>query len=95
MRLAFQGFEKKNDYEVWFRIEENEKYSKNGFIYTHIDQSLPPHPEEFEYIVSETAGKKQMKKPLKFSGIAYDFDVAKRILKFKDCELIDFDMLPS
>ena len=95
LRLAFQGFEKKNDYEVWFRIEENEKYSKNGFIYTHIDQSLPPHPEEFEYIVSETADKKQMKKPLKFSGIAYDFDVAKRILKFKDCERIDFDMLPS
>lgn len=95
LRLSFISFEKKNDYEVWFRIDENIKYSKNGLIYNHIDQSLPPHPEEFEYIVSETADRKQMKKPLKFSGIAFDFDDTNRILKFKDCERLIFEELPS
>lgn len=95
LRLSFISFEKKNDYEVWFKIDENEKYSKNGLIYNHIDQSLPPHPEEFEYIVSETADKKQMKKPLKFSGIAFDFEATKRIVKFKDCERLVFEELPS
>ncbi len=95
LRLVYTSFEKKSEDEVWFKVADNEKYSKPGLIYSHIDQSLPPHPEEFEYILSETADKKQIKKPLKFSGIAYDFDANLRIIKFKDCENLSFDAIPS
>lgn len=95
LRLVYTNFEKKSEDEVWFKVEENEKYSNQGLIYNHIDQSLPPHPEEFEYILSETVDKKQIKKPLKFSGIAYDFDAKLRIIKFKDCENLSFDAIPS
>jgi superfamily I DNA and/or RNA helicase/tRNA A-37 threonylcarbamoyl transferase component Bud32 len=95
LRLVYTNFEKKSEDEVWFKVEDNEKYSNQGLIYNHIDQSLPPHPEEFEYIVSDTADKKQIKKPLKFSGIAYDFDAKLRIIKFKDCEKLSFDAIPS
>lgn len=95
LRLVYTSFEKKSEDEVWFKVEDNDKYSKQGLIYNHIDQSLPPHPEEFEYILSDTADKKQIKKPLKFSGIAYDFDAKLRIIKFKDCEKLSFDAIPS
>jgi tRNA A-37 threonylcarbamoyl transferase component Bud32 len=95
LRLVYTSFEKKSEDEVWFKVEDNEKYSKQGLIFDHIDQSLPPHPEEFEYILSETADKKQIKKPLKFSGIAYNFDTKLRIIKFKDCENLSFETLPS
>ena len=95
LRLRFVSFEKKGNYEISFKIEENEKYSKNGSIFTHIDKATPPNPEEFEYIISETADKKQMKDPIKFSGIAYDFDTKTRILKFKDCERLDFEKIPK
>ncbi|GAA4075255.1 hypothetical protein GCM10022389_21130 [Flavobacterium cheonanense] len=95
LRLTYTSFEKKSEDEVWFKVEDNEKYSNQGLIVNHIDQSLPPHPEEFEYILSDTADKKQIKKPLKFSGIAYDFDTKLRIIKFKDCEKLSFDAIPS
>lgn len=95
LRLAFVSFEKKNDFEIWFKIAENDKYSSNGLILSHIDKSLPPQAEEFDYIVSDTADKKRMKSPLKFSGIAYDFINEHRIIKFKDCERLDFDNVPS
>ncbi|MGO4822212.1 MULTISPECIES: AAA domain-containing protein [unclassified Flavobacterium] len=95
LRLSFLSFDKKSDYEVWFKIDENEKYSNKGLIFNHIDQSLPPRPEEFEYIISETADKKQIRKPLKFSGIAFDFDSKSRIIKFKDCERLSFEEIPK
>jgi len=95
LRLRFVSFEKKGNYEVSFRIEENKKYSGIGQLNTHLSKSEPPNPEEFEYIISETADKKQMKDPMKFSGIAFDFDTKTRILKFKDCERLDFDKIPK
>ena len=91
LRLRFVGFEKKGNYEISFKIQDNEKYSKNGLIFSHIDKATPPNPEDFEFIVSETADKKQMKDPMKFSGVAYDFNTKTRVLKFKDCERLDFE----
>ncbi|MGB0880982.1 MAG: DEAD/DEAH box helicase, partial [Polaribacter sp.] len=46
-------------------------------------------------IVSETADKKQMNDPIKFSGVAYDFNTKTRVLKFKDCERLDFEKIPK
>ncbi len=95
LRLRYDSFEKKGNFEIWFKIQETEKYSKNGHIFSHIDKTTPPNPEEFEYILSQTADKKQMKEPLKFSGIAFDFNTKSRVLKFKDCERLDFDKIPK
>ncbi len=95
LRLRFVGFEKKGNYEISFKIQDNEKYSKNGLIFSHIDKATPPNPEDFEFIVSETADKKQMKDPIKFSGVAYDFNTKTRVLKFKDCERLDFEKIPK
>jgi len=95
LRLRYSSFEKKGNYEISFKIQENDKYSPNGLIFTHIDKATPPNPEDFEFIVSEKADKKQMKDPLKFSGVAYDFNTKTRILKFKDCERLDFDKIPK
>ncbi|WP_375561715.1 AAA domain-containing protein [Bernardetia sp. OM2101] len=94
LRLRFDHFEKKGDYEISFKIQENSKYSSDGFIRSHIDKAEPPNVEEFEFIVSQTADKKQMKDPLKFSGVAYDFDPKTRTLKFKDCDHLDFNKIP-
>ncbi|TVZ46911.1 AAA domain-containing protein [Olleya sp. Hel_I_94] len=95
LRLRYVGFEKKGNYEISFKIQDNEKYSKNGLIFSHIDKATPPNPEDFEFIVSETADKKQMKDPMEFSGVAYDFNTKTRILKFKDCEGLDFEKIPK
>lgn len=95
LRLRYDSFEKKGDFEIWFKIQENEKYSKNGHIFSHIDKATPPNPEEFEYILSQTADKKQMKEPLKFSGVAFDFNTKSRVFKFKDCERLDFEKIPK
>lgn len=95
LRLRYINFEKKNDYEVWFTIKEDEKLSSTGLIFSHIDKSLPPNPEEFEYELSEKADKKQVKTTVRFTGIAYDFNLEKRILKFKDCEGLKFNSIPN
>jgi superfamily I DNA and/or RNA helicase len=95
LRLRFVGFEKKGNYEISFKVQDNEKFSKNGLIFSHIDKATPPNPEDFEFILSETADKKQMKDPMKFSGVAFDFDTKSRVLKFKDCERLDFDKIPK
>ena len=95
LRLRFVSFEKEGNYEISFKIQDNEKYSKNGLIFSHIDKATPPSPEDFEFILSETADKKQMKDPMKFTGVAYDFDTKTRILKFKDCERLDFEKIPK
>ncbi|WP_238251545.1 AAA domain-containing protein [Capnocytophaga cynodegmi] len=110
LRLQYTNFQKKSDTEIWFQIAKNEKYSDDSQVYTHIDKSMPPKPEEFEYILSSTADKKQIKKDtLKFLGTAYDFEKIEnqkeakkdsdsnllgKILKFKDCEFIDFNKIP-
>ncbi|WP_203970508.1 AAA domain-containing protein, partial [Capnocytophaga stomatis] len=109
LRLQYVNFEKKSNTEIWFQIAKNEKYSVDSQVYTHIDKSMPPKPEEFEYILSSTVDKKQIKKDaLNFSGVAYDYQEAKseeqkdkgselsgKILKFKDCEFIDFNKIPK
>ncbi|TVR76142.1 MAG: serine/threonine protein kinase [Chitinophagaceae bacterium] len=95
LRLRYDTFEKKGEFEIWFKIQENEKYSRNGHIFSHIDKATPPNPEEFEYILSQTADKKQMKEPLKFSGVAFDFNTKSRVFKFKDCERLDFEKIPK
>ena len=95
LKLRYKSYEKKGSYEISFVIDDNDKYSTNGHIFNHIDKSTPPNPEEFEYIISQTADKKQMKDPLRFSGIAYNFHTKTRILKFRDCERLDFDKIPK
>lgn len=95
LRLRFTSFEKKGNYEISFKIQDDEKYSKNGILFSHIDKATPPNPEDFEFIISETADKKQMKDPLKFTGVAYDFNTKTRVLKFKDCERLDFNKIPK
>ncbi len=94
LRLRFTEFMKKGVYEISFKIQDNEKYSKNSLIFSHIDKATPPNPEDFEFIISQTADKKQQKKTMKFSGVAYDFNTKTRILKFKDCERLDFNKIP-
>ncbi len=94
LRLRFESFERDGDYDISFKITENEKYSNDGFIRSHINKANPPNPEEFEFVVSATANKKQMKEPFKFSGIAYDF-TKERVLEFKDCEGLDFNKIPK
>lgn len=95
LRLRYISFEKRGKHEIHFKIDKNEKYSSNGFIENHIDEANPPNEKEFEYILSGIPDKKQMKNPLQFSGIAYDFFYKKRILKFKDCDRLDFDNIPK
>jgi len=95
LRLCFSSFEKKSDHEISFKIQDNEKYSPNGQIFNHIDKATPPNPEEFEYTISNTADKKQMKDPMRFTGVAYNYDTQKRVLSFKDCERLDFNQIPK
>lgn len=95
LRLRFNSFEKKGNLEISFKIQDNEKYSKNGLIFSHIDIATSPKHEGFEFIISQTADKKQMKDPIKFSGIAYDFNTKTRVLKFKDCEKLNFEKIPK
>lgn len=95
LRLRYESYEKKGQFEVWFKVLENEKYSNNGHVFSHIDKSTPPNPEEFEYILSQTTDKRQMKDPLKFSGVCYDFNDKTRVIKFKDCERVDFNKIPQ
>lgn len=98
LRLRYVDFKTKGEYEIHFKIAKNEKYSTNPFISQHIEAANPPNPTEFEYILSPTADKKQIKRnnTFEFSGIPYDFDFEedKRILKFKDCEKLKFDKIP-
>ncbi|MDO4228662.1 MAG: AAA domain-containing protein [Capnocytophaga sp.] len=107
LRLQYTNFEKKSDTEIWFKIAKNENYSSESQIFTHIEKSTPPKPEEFDYILSSTADKKQIKKDSsKFLGVAYDYqeksdkqkdkdtELSERILKFKDCEGLDFNKIP-
>ena len=95
IRLKYKSFEKKGTYEISFILANNEKYSSIGDITHHINNATPPNPEEFEYIISESADKKQIKDPLKFTGVAYDFDTRRRVLKFRDCQRLDFDKIPN
>jgi superfamily I DNA and/or RNA helicase len=95
LRLRYISFEKRGEHGIHFKIDKNEKYSADGFIGSHIEQANPPNPKEFEYILSGTADKKKTKDPLRFSGIAYDFHYGIRILKFKDCEYLDFSKIPQ
>jgi len=95
LRLKYKKFEKKSAFDIWFFIEENPKYSQIDNVLNHIDIATDPRSDEIDYIVSPTADKKQMKEPVKFVGVAYDWDSKEKILKFKDCEHINFERIPS
>ncbi len=95
LRVRYKKFQKESDHEISFKIENNEKFSRDGFIFNHIDKATPPTSEEFEYILSEKIDKRQQKKSYRFIGVAYDFDKDERILKFKDCENLQFDKIPA
>jgi superfamily I DNA and/or RNA helicase len=95
LRLRYVSFEKRGKNGICFKIAQNEKYSDNGFIGSHIEQANPPNPKEFEYILSGTADRKKVKNPIRFSGVAYDFHYGIRELRFKDCEHLDFNKIPS
>lgn len=97
LKLRYSKFEKRRNHEVWFYLVEDKekKYSQPHFIDQHIEQATPPHPLEFEYILSETADKSKTKSPPRFSAIAFQFDKKVRALKFKDCEYLDFDKIPQ
>lgn len=97
LRLYYVSFEKQGNYDIHFKIDDNEKFSSNDFIEKHIRDANPPNEQEFEYIVSSTTNKKQLKNPLRFSGIVYDFNFRneERILKFKDCDYLDFYKIPK
>ncbi len=95
LRLKYKKFEKKSAFDIWFFIEENPKYSQIDNILNHIDIATDPRSDEIDYIVSPTADKKQMKEPVKFVGVSYDWESNEKILKFKDCEHLDFDRIPS
>ncbi|MBP6456461.1 MAG: protein kinase [Chitinophagaceae bacterium] len=95
LRLKYKKFEKKSTYDIWFFIVENEKYSRIDTILNHIDIATDPKNDEFEYILSPIADKKQIKEPVKFVGVAYDWDSEEKILKLKDCEYLNFECIPS
>lgn len=95
LRLKYKKFEKKSSFDIWFFIEENPKYSQIDSVLNHIDLATDLRNDEIDYIVSPTADKKQMKEPVKFVGVAYDWDSKEKILKFKDCEYLNFDRIPS
>lgn len=95
LRLRYVSFEKIGKHEIHFKIDKNEKYSLDAFIGKHIEDANPPNEKEFEYILSGTADKKQMKNPLRFSGVAYDFHDGIRVLRFKDCNYLDFNKIPQ
>ncbi len=94
LRLRYTKFEKKSNIEISFFCAENEKYSQRDKILNHIDIVSSPKSEEYEYQLSKTADKKQMKEPVLFYGVPYDWDEKNRIIKFKDCENLDFDKIP-
>lgn len=95
IQLKYKKYIKKSDYEIWFHIEKNKKHNFLGTIKQHIDSSTPPRPVEYEYIVSNSTNKKQMKDPCYFTGISYSFIGSQMILKIKDCEKLDFEKLPK
>lgn len=95
LRLRYTKFEKKNDIEISFFCAKNEKYSQRDKILNHIDIASSPKSEEYEYQLSKTADKKQMKEPVLFYGVPYDWNEKNRIIKFKDCENLDFDKIPA
>lgn len=95
LRIRYSKFEKKNNYEISFFCVDNDKYSQRDKILNHIDIASSPKSEEYEYQLSKTADKKQVKEPVLFTGIPYDWDDEKRILKFKDCENLNFDKIPA
>lgn len=96
IRLKYLSFKRKDDNEIEFQIDINDqnKFSKTGQILTHIEKALPPNPEEFEYILSASGNKKDLKGQNKISGVAYEWDSKNRILKIKDCESLDFSKVP-
>ncbi len=95
LRLQYTSFEKQSETELWIALKENNKYSKDDHIETHIDKANPPNEEYFEYILHGNSNRKQLKDPVRFSGVAYNYDRQSRILKFKDCEGVKFDQIPK
>lgn len=95
LRIQYKKFEKQGNNRIHFHLSPNEKLSRNDQIYIHIDQSTPPNPIEFEYILSPTADTKQIQNPPRFIGTAFTFDKQKKSLSFKDCDGLDFDKIPK
>jgi len=95
LRIRYTRFEKKNDIEISFYCANTEKYSQRDKILNHIDIASSPKSDEYEYQLSKTSNKKQTKEPVLFSGIPYDWDEKHRIIKFKDCENLNFDKIPT
>jgi len=95
LRIRYTRFENKNDYEISFYCANTDKYSQRDKILNHIDIASSPKSDEYEYQLSKTSNKKQTKEPVLFSGIPYDWDEKHRIIKFKDCENLDFDKIPT
>ncbi|MDG4716524.1 AAA domain-containing protein [Winogradskyella marincola] len=98
LRLRFVSFEKKGNHEISFKIQDNEKYSKNGLIYSHIDKAGnldKENKDPIQFIISDTVDEKKMKEPLLFSGVAYNFNNRSRVLRFRDCEGLTFNKIPK
>lgn len=93
LRLKYIDFEKKGDFEIHLKLENNDEYSSDGFIRAHIDRATPPNPEEFEFMLSTSNNKKQTKDSFSFTGIAYAFNSKTRVLKFKDCDGLNFSKI--
>ncbi|WP_417853818.1 AAA domain-containing protein [Xanthomarina gelatinilytica] len=98
LRLKFVSFEKKGNHEISFKIQDNEKYSKNGLIDSHIKKAGnldKENKDPIQFIISDTADEKKMKEPLLFSGVAYYFNEGSRVLRFRDCEGLNFNKIPK
>lgn len=88
-KLNYSSYQVIDDHELHLTINNNEKYSSNADIASHIDRATPPQPEEFQYNLSPKADLKQVKRPVSISGTVYDFDPKNRILKIKDIERLE------
>lgn len=94
LRLAYSSYEVEENHEICFTIADNDKYSNNGHINSHIDQATPPNPKEFEYNLSPSSDEKKLKDAYRLNGEIYDFNKNSRILKIRDCERIDPKKIP-
>jgi len=96
LRIHYKKFEKKGNGEIWFYCDINKKYSSEQQIEDHVFISVNPRvSNDFEYILNINALRTIEKKPCKFHGVAYNWMHDKNILKFRDCEGLIFDRIPS
>ncbi|MBN2280813.1 MAG: AAA family ATPase [Candidatus Marinimicrobia bacterium] len=92
IKINYTKFEMESDTNISFKINKNS--IKQYKLEDHIDKANPPHPIEFEYIITNSTNKKQSKEKITFYGTPYEYNIEKELFKFKDCQGLDKNIIP-